>query len=296
MTTLGPQVKMSSQCWQLWLDGSDDLIAVWDMQPSQVGQWQWHKQRNALATSWAFFGARSEPEARKILQDGWPEGARLVEKLAQLITDEMPPPKSRRRVRKWSDEGDECSFERVQLGYDNVWLSNHRKLKNAVGLVEIIAEWGESCGASVEQLKWSGASALALCDMLEKADYSCSLALVAAMTDNADSSNTQLVRVDLKRMGQVIDIEKLAAIAVYPAAWRLYGLCAFQQSCFSSGDNFNSHPHSTAFRHKPEGMWGSNPNVFTLKLHTCHSELQAKDQVLDALKQLDSFVNPQDAW
>lgn len=288
--------QTSGECWQLWLDGASDLIAVWDMPPHHNGIAQHRRQRDAIQTVSQFFGAASEAQARAILTSGWPQGAALVDTLAKQITDEMPPPKSRRRTRKWADDGDEVSHERMAAGQELVWLSSHRKLRHAMGLVEIVCEWGSSCGASVKQLQWSGAAALALCDMLEKADYSTELALVGAMRGDYTHEQVSLVRIDLKQMGQHVDLEKLAAVAVYPAAWRIYGLCAFQQSPFGSGGDYNSHPHSNAFAHEPNGMWAYRPNVMTLQLRECHTEQQAKDYVLDALRQLDSMVNPQDAW
>lgn len=281
----------SNPCWQLWLDGAADLIKVWDLPPMPHERSQHLKQRNALKFSRHFFGLSTgdESEARQVLTQGYKDGAKLVEALAKEITDEMPEPASRRRVKKWREDGDELNIDRYRLGYDTPWRSMHRRLKRAPGLIEIVSTWGEGCGATVEQLKWSGAAALALTDLLEKADYSVELALVAAM---ADGATTSLVRVDLKQMGELVNLETLAAIAVYPPAWRLYGLCAFQLGPYSSGDDFNSHPHSTCFRHEPNGMWNYRPNVMTLELHGCHNAANAKTQVLEALKQLESLVNP----
>lgn len=284
--------KLNGQTWQLWLDGASDLISVWDLPPSQHERDQHRKQRTALGRASNFFGCRDEPEARAVLTKGYPHGAKLVEALAKEITDEMPPPKSRRRTRKWREDGDEISYERLQLGQDP-WLSSHRQLKSSCGLIELVSAWGEGCGATVEQLQWSGAAALALTDLLEKADYSVELALVAAMHDHG-REETSLVRVDLKRMGELLDLEQLAAVAVYPPAWRLYGLCAFQQGPYSSGDNFNSHPHSTCHIHEPAGMWNYRPNVMTLTLGSCDNASNAKRNCLESLKQLESLVNPQE--
>ena len=168
----------------------------------------------------------------------------------------------------------------------------HRKLKSACGLVEVVAGWGSGCGATPKELQWSGAAALALTDMLEKADYSVELALIAAMWDRHRQAS--LVRVDLKRMGELVDLEQLAAVAVYPPAWRVYGLCAFQQGPYSSGMDFNQHPHELFQQFEPNGMWNYRPNVMTLELPESHSESEAHNNVLAALKQLESLVNPQE--
>jgi hypothetical protein len=280
--------------FQLWLDGAEDLLAVWNLPPHRNDVQQWNNQRSAMSESYAshFYGAASEQEARQVLLNGWPAGMEIVTALASKIEEKMPPPASRRRTRKWNEDGDEVSYERWQAGLE-AWNSSHRKLRSSCGLVELVCGWGSGCGSSVEQLKWSGAAALALTTLLENADYSVELSLVAAMFHRANA-NVSLVKVLLKDMGVAIDVEKLAAVAVYPAAWRIYGLCAFQQSPFGSGNQFDSHPHSAFHYHAPDGMWAYRPNVLTVTLNESGNEAHAISNVLESLKQLESLVNPQD--
>lgn len=282
----------TGEVFQLWLDGASDLVKVWSLPAKDT--LQYNNQRRAICdplTVASFYGA-TEEQARKVILGGWPEGAKLVENLSNEIQQEISPPKSRRRTRKWSDDGDEISYERLQLGQD-AWMSSHRKLRSACGLVEVVQSWGSDCGAGLEELKWSGAAALALTDLLEKADYSVELALVAAMHHGGD--NVSMVRVDLKRMGELLDLEQLAAVAVYPPAWRIYGLCAFQQGPWGSGGAFNGHPHDHPFRSEPNGMWDYRPNVMTVTLGEGYNVDRAKKMVKEAIQQLESQVNPQDA-
>lgn len=289
MKLVNPQ---RTDMWQLWLDGKDDLLQAFTMPPSKEDADQHYRMRDALRSGKrsGFYGA-SEADARKLISQGWPVGAKLVEALAKKVEEQLAPPKSRRRTRKWSEDGDEISYERLQLGQD-AWLSSHRKLKSACGLVEVVASWGDGCGATQDQLKWSGAAALALTDLLEKADYSVELCLVAAM----QSSDLAVIRVDLKRMGELVDLEQLAAIAVYPPAWRIYGLAAFQLAPMSSGEGIDSHPHCcpATDRIEPNGMWAYRPNVMTLTLRGAHNEPAAIREVTEALKTLESLVNPKE--
>src|SRR5258708_15275045 len=221
-----PKSELGGNLWQLWLDGASDLVKVWDTpcHPNERGQRDRQRRAERGEIGHGNFFGGSEVEARKVLLEGWPKGAQLVEKLAAEVAEALPPPKSRRRTRKWSQDGDEISYERLQLGQEP-WLSSHRTLKSSCGLVEVVSEWGLGCGATLEQLQYQGAAALALTDLLEKADYSVELALITAMTSGHGGS---MVRVDLKRMGELVNLEQLAAIAVYPPAYRLYGLAAFQ--------------------------------------------------------------------
>lgn len=288
-TTKAKATSVAAAQWQLWLDGKDDLLEVWNMPPSPQDAKQHERQRAGILAHEGFYGA-SEETARKVISKGWPHGAKLVESLARKVEEQLAPPKSRRRTRKWADDGDEISLERLEAGSEYPWLSSHRKLKSACGLVEVVSSWGDSCGASQQQLQWSGAAALCLTDMLEKADYSVELALIAAM----NTSPAMIVRVDLKRMGELVDLEQLAAIAVYPPAWRIYGLASFQLGPTQSGDGIDSHPHSSFERIEANGMWNYRPNVMTLELHGADSERAAVSAVTEALKTLESLVNPQD--
>lgn len=294
-----------AQVWQLWLDGARDLLDVWNLKPSDADCAQWRNQREALSAGLGFFGVGSEAEARAVLTNGYSDGAKLCTDLAREIEEELPPPKSRRRTRKWNDDGDEISYERLVQGREP-WLSSHRQLRSACGLVEVVSSWGADCSASQDQLQWSGAASLALCDLLERADYSTELALVAGMRSMLYVNNRQtllheLVRIDLKRMGELLDVEQLAAVAVYPPAWRIYGLCAFQQGPGCSGTDYHAHPHldpihaiSLGYTLDVAGLWGYRPNVMTLTLGPSGDRAHAKQTVLSALKQLSNLVDPQE--
>src|ERR1043166_1031080 len=109
------------------------------------------------------------------------------------------------------------------------------------------------------------------------------------------SQIVELVRVGLKRMGQSLDLESLAAIAVYPPAWRIFGLAAFQLGPQSSGDGYNDHPHARALNFEPNGMWNYRPNVMTVTLHGSRSESEAIRNATEALKQVEALVNPQES-
>jgi len=90
-------------------------------------------------------------------------------------------------------------------------------------------------------------------------------------------------------------LEKLAAIAVYPPAWRIYGLAAFQLGPASSGDSYNDHPHARALDFDPNGMWNYRPNVMTVTLQGSRSESEAIRNAIQALLTIQSLVNPQEA-
>lgn len=280
---------------------------MWDLAPSQAGKYQYDVQREALGKIASdvrkrmFFGA-DEPTARQIVLNGFPEGAKAVQELAAKIKEVIPPPKSRRRMRKWGEEGDEVGIERYIAQNENMWQSTHRKLCNACGLVELVVPWGLDCGASFNQLKWAGAAALAVTDLLEQADYSVEVALVAGMQDWNGATNEptwSIVRVDLKQMGELLDLEKLA-VAVYPPSWRLYGLCSFQQAPWGLGSDYNEHPHGNPLGSEmfagenKSGMWDYRPNVMTVVLKQVKTEFEAIATAVKAISNLDKLVNPEE--
>lgn len=284
--------------WYCWLDGPADLVATWDMQPSLEGQGQRQRQRIALqkvGNTGSFFGA-TEAQARPVVLNGYAKGARIVETLAADISTKIPPPKSRRRVRKWGEEGDEACWERAQKGQDP-WLSSHRKMRSALGLVELVVSWGASCGHTQEELSWSGACALALTDLLEKADFSVELCLVTGMHSQYNPSDLSLVRVDLKQMGELIDVERLAGVAVYGPAYRIYGLNVFQLGPWPEGTAFNGHNHMCAVHDRryhgyKVPLWGYRPNVITLEIPSVVGRSGAIQEAIRAIKDLTKIVNP----
>jgi len=84
----------------------------------------------------------------------------------------MPELATTKRVRRWSDDGDEYSRDRFDAGYNECWQTRKRsRVRRGGGTLRITVELGADWTHKAEELIWSGVAALKLADTLEDAGY-----------------------------------------------------------------------------------------------------------------------------
>jgi len=116
---------------------------------------------------------RAWPEVRAALLNPNPEGARIVNNMLEKLRRELPPPQSRQRKRQWSEITGEVDFDRAMRG-DHEYMSDvHRRYSCAPQHVALLCNLDAYAGDTPEKVFWRGAAAIASCDLLEDAGYSC---------------------------------------------------------------------------------------------------------------------------
>lgn len=128
-------------------------------------------------------GIKSLRDAAQRLDAGWPEGLERAETLSRRLAERMPQPKSRRRIPRWRDQGDELDLDRMyRQEYDVMWREWHREIQSAYGaVIHMAVQWGGNGHLSAKQIFWTGASAIALAAALDEAGYESALTLVDAV-------------------------------------------------------------------------------------------------------------------
>lgn len=301
--------------WQIWLDDLNDLVKCWDMSAGSENKYLSANQRRNMAGDTHgpdFFQlTRGEPEAREIMQKGWPEGAKHIDEIQKQITSKLPPPVSRRRKAKWGDYGDEYSTERAEHGLDP-WRTSHRIVRRAIGLVELVCDWGGGCGGA-ERLIYNGAMIAALIDILERADYSVNAALIAGMHVPAPNNRDilyALLRMEVKQFGEAANPAKLSALT-HPSAWRVYGLHALSLvDHIKVGDDYCSHPHVPLIEahdfngdgkydaHLPDafGLYGWRREVLTVLVPMPGSQKAAIEIGEKVIRQVTEYAEGVNGW
>lgn len=108
-------------------------------------------------------------EADRRMAEGWQEGAATI---AGLSFQDMPTPRTIKRTRAWTDEGDEVSLDRLLRGdTDTMWQRMLPRVRTGVVRITLYAELGINCGTHQQVLFWRGATTLRLADLLQKAGY-----------------------------------------------------------------------------------------------------------------------------
>jgi hypothetical protein len=172
----------------------------------------------------------SLPEARALLKEGWPKGARRLKALAERLAAEIPPAKSIRRRLRWSDDGDEVSKDRLNGGFvDFCWRASKRELVASPEVVTVETNWGGTARRSAEELFWQGAAAACLTDILEQAGYRVEL---YANNYSVHPIGRTLLRIRVKEADAPVRIDTLAAVLCHAAVFRVFGLAAKEQAPF----------------------------------------------------------------
>ena len=102
--------------------------------------------------------------------NGWPEG--LAKMRETLGTMEAPQVKSRKRVARWADSGDEYSRERMEEGYfDSAWREVKRLSRRQPVPVRLTIDVEAHVNIAHGDLFWRGAAVVLLADALATAGY-----------------------------------------------------------------------------------------------------------------------------
>jgi hypothetical protein len=177
----------------------------------------------------------------KRLEKGWKDGSEKALALADGLADKISQPLSIRRRIRYADDGDEFDRERLNDGhYDTCWRTTHREIAVAVPVITIAMSWGANAHTSHEQLFWSGAAALALTQVLEKAGYQTSLTAIAP-TRYDTPGHFQAMCVTVKRAGEYMRSDALASVICLGATFRTYGFMGTYLAPWKIDDSLGSH-------------------------------------------------------
>jgi hypothetical protein len=169
-------------------------------------------------------GLKSVAQARKLVTEGWREGAR---RLAESASEVSPPQaKSRKRTVRFTDDGDELRVDQALRGeWHNAWRSTRREWSPGPAHVTVFASFGGHCMRDDDELFWAGAAALIVTDRLEAAGYAVRLIGSRPLTSYSD---TRALRADvvLKETNEPLQIDALASVVCHTGVFRSFGFAA----------------------------------------------------------------------
>jgi len=185
------------------------------------------EQRETDARRW--YGVSSLDEVKRILREGYPEGAAMVDKVYDAIAPKLPRAIDYRRQRVRADQGDSLDIHAVNRGaLDRAWETVKRRARVGTGLIRIAVDICGNCDVSAELLKWRGIAALALSRAMTKAGYS--VEIVAGQSgERAFLRKSDLygtITVTIKPRHAVVDTATLAAAVCMPGFFRYLGFAS----------------------------------------------------------------------
>lgn len=227
-------------------------------------------------------GVTSWEDAKRLLQDGWSEGAERARKLADGMLPLLPPPESLRRRTRWAEDGGELDRDRLySSGIETAFRTTKQHLQRAPRTVRVIGSWSISGSHSAQQIAWNGAAITALVDLLEGADYRVELSL-GLPANQWDSVSLPVIRIKVPQ--EPLNINTVAAVAGHAGIFRTYGFAAIISSPYRVGSSFGC-----PMQLKQAWQQGERAGVLELPdayMEVCYDEQGAYDRVSEVLTQL----------
>ena len=186
----------------------------------------------------------------KLIKEGWAEGAVKALKLAKEISNaDMSKLDNisvkRRRVR--SSQGDYLNMEKVYAGrLEEAWTTFMRNRAIKSRRISLVCGWGGNCGRTADQMFWTGAVALALTHLWEKAGYRVAIKALGCCEWHSDNSISGQM-LEVKKHGQPVNPGFLATMLCHSAAFRKVCFLAKTQSTTSvinDGLGYPMAPHT----------------------------------------------------
>lgn len=155
----------------------------------------------------------------RAIEEGWPQGVKLMGGTSSLI--DLPIPRSIRRRMAWTDHGDEIEMQRVWAGnIDQAWRRSIRMDSVGPQRVRILVDSIASGAMDAETMAWRGIAAMRLCDLLTDAGYN--VQVESVFTGRADGKYYHL-SVTVKEYQAPLDLASLSATTALPSFFRALG-------------------------------------------------------------------------
>ena len=180
-----------------------------------------HYAKNAegFATHWTG-DIKSHAQARAYLETGWSAGAARLGDMVRAV--DVSAARCRRRVGRWSDDGQDLDVDRAMRGDDRSWRMTTRQWSAGPMVVDLIGFFGGNCGRSAEAMFWSGATCVVLADLLEQAGYGVRLLACNLVHSNVNAGQS-LVTIVLKEESEPVRIDALASVMCHAGTYRTHG-------------------------------------------------------------------------
>ncbi len=183
---------------------------------------QSHANRHTHNSGHSIFygeGCDSGAEVRKILREGWPKGRERVDALRGKIAAVNFAPQDRRRKLVRRPMGDMLDIHAVYSGrLDIAWRVAQRQTTHGPEQITLLVDLNVSGMESSDILFWRGASAIALCDMLEASGYRVSI-VVGCDSETCGSYEKVACRIVTKAHDMPLDVTSTSA-TILPGFFR----------------------------------------------------------------------------
>jgi hypothetical protein len=160
----------------------------------------------------------------------WQEGIKTVQELlAEIKSEKLPPPKSRKRKRRIDEtNGDDIDLDRLRQG-EAFWHQIRRDVTTGPTSFTIIADASTNYSHKSRDILWKAAAGVATTHLMEEAGYRVELWLVEYAQQCFTDATDLIVATQIKRSQDPLNISKLSSVM---SGW-FYRTGLFAASCLS---------------------------------------------------------------
>jgi len=228
---------------------------------------------------------------------GWERGVSKLKKLVESIEDSVPEPQQIRPHIHWGDQGEEFDIHRMWAGaIDRAWSSERGGIEQGPRIVKLVVPFGCSAGYGMDEIQWMGASAVILCDVLEKAGFRVE---IMALRGSKHGSGYHGCLVTLKEADEYVSLSDLALMLCHPVSWRTIGMrqWIFSPTKWSSGTYGQAVYVEQDYRFKDamEAIGAFDTGEDTIALRAAFSEEECREATQVALSQVEKLISRDEA-
>lgn len=187
--------------------------------------WEHHKTARRDPDWYGIAGTAADCE--KIIVAGWPVALDRMGTLSAHLSAKLPQAEGVARKIVRSDSRGRLDIHAVNSGRLSVaWVSKQRTVTRAPLPVQIIVDVADHAGVGSDSLLWRGVAAMTLSQMLQKAGYLVGIQAAVPVVTNTKTPIDALVLVDVKPIGQRLDMTTLSSTIGFPGFFRSLGFFA----------------------------------------------------------------------
>lgn len=173
-------------------------------------------------------GLSSRKEAVAMLENGWGDGRRRSESLADSLAGEVPAAESIRRRVQWGDDGESFCVDRGMAGeWDMAYSSTPLVRTSGSRILTLVGPVGGSASRSAEELFWTGVQLVVLTQLFEEAGYQCEVMGMISLHQHGVANPSFITA---KRAGEPLRIDQLASVFAHAGVFRTFGFELISQS------------------------------------------------------------------
>jgi hypothetical protein len=198
--------------------------------------WRNFVNRRVCSDDWYGEGVWTAQHCKQVIVAGWPVALTKMHEMAGKLSAHLPHAEGVARKIVRSDSRGRLDIHAVNSGRLSVaWVSKRRTVTRAPLPVQILVDIADHAGVNASNLLWRGVAAMTLSQLLQKAGYLVGIQAAIGANVYTPVRHEALVLIDVKPIGQRLDMSTLSSTIGFPGFFRHFGFFTLVAAADSDG-------------------------------------------------------------